>query len=145
MTTIEKKEYQWSKFFVNGELATGFISALLAIVSSLKGDTAGTVVFIFFLVLSVFGFLHFFYLIKNKTYIQVTDDELNIFPKYFKGKPKTIKWADVSKFEIQLKKQLTLTLLPGERIKVNLGYLNKADRDNFIQIVTEKVENKPQT
>ncbi|NQU84776.1 MAG: hypothetical protein HQ541_03360 [Mariniphaga sp.] len=45
--------------------------------------------------------------------------------------------------KIQFKKQLTLTLLTGNSIKINLGILNKNDRDNFIQILTKNVEKKP--
>ena len=142
MTINELKEYQFGKFYTYGELAAGIIGALLAYATSLRGDSTSLFLLILFSAIALIGFVHFFYLITNKTYIQINNEGIKIFPKFFMGNTKMLNWNNISGIEKIVRKRITLNLSDGKAITINLGVLSKVDRESSIHLIKESTEKK---
>ena len=145
MIDMKEKNFEWGKVYRNGELAAGIVGALFAFVASL-GDPEGSriVVFLIFLLISVGSFIHYFYLTRNKTYVSIKSDGINVASRYLKSHGSFVTWTNISVVEKDDRKRLlTLSLKDGEKVKIYLGSLNKDDRDDLFKIVNDAVEQHP--
>lgn len=149
MSTINKKEFGWKKSTINSALAVGIIFGFLGLVPILMVliyNNNGVGVYPFFwLTLSVLVFIDFFWrrkVMRKTTYIQITNDGIHVSPTSFMGRAKDIKWKNISKIEKIRRNNMTLSLLTAKNITINLNFLNKDDRNSFIQIIKETIENK---
>ena len=155
MSTINKKEFGWAKAPIDGNLAAGIFCGFFGLVPLVvrlmyNNNGVGVGPFIFLLI-SVFAFIDFFWMrkLKRKTsYIQITNDGIHVSPTSFILRAKDIKWKNISKIEkIRRNKKsvpytMTLSLLTAKKITIKLGILNIDDRNSFIQIIKETIENK---
>jgi hypothetical protein len=95
----------------------------------------------------IFIFVQYFYMLKNKIFIQVANDEIKISPIIgnLEFSPKVVEWKDISRIK-KKSSQITLILRNESNIKIRLVFLNKDDRDNLAQIIQEYIDkNKPTT
>jgi len=147
------KEYEWGKAAYNQNLIGGIIFGTLALGSFgmflLTGDPKAIVNIMFpiFVVVAIGGLVSYANMKKNRIFILVTDDGINIAPVYmdFVFSPRVLKWEDISKFEIKTfgkTQKIILNQLSDKRINIKLGLLNKDDRDSLIQIIKENIETK---
>lgn len=146
MKKIEEKSFEWGSFYRNSELAGGILGVLIALVG-FRGDftIAKLLAFIFFLVIGVFALIHYFYLTKNKTYVSVNSDGINVASRYSKSKSRFVKWTDISKVEKDdRKKLLTMSLSAQDDVKIYLGSLNKEDRDEITKKINEATGQHPE-
>lgn len=137
MSSFQQKNYSWGKFYLYSELAGGIVGFLLAGIASLRRDDAGYFVALMFLIISILSFLHFYFLIKNKTYVQITNYGLNIFPRFFVGQPKVVKWSDISNVKITKKVKMVLRLSTGKNVTIALGAIGKDERGEFVKTIKE--------
>lgn len=144
MATIKLKEYGWGKYWINQNLAAGIIGILLALAAWIQYSSGNgyLLIFVFFLAISVFGFLQYFFMKKNKICIKISDDEITIFPQFYTGSTKILKWEDITAIDTSKKNIVTFRGLKGNDTKVKLLALNKNDRENFIQVVNDKIKGK---
>jgi uncharacterized membrane protein len=80
-------------------------------------------------------------MLKNKIFIQVANDGIKISPNIedFVFSSKVVEWKDISRIK-KNPSQITIILIKGGDIKIQLGFLNKDDRDNLAQIIQEYIK-----
>jgi hypothetical protein len=153
MKNIEKKEFEWGKVIRFRVIASIFVCILLCILimtgeSYLFGSGEATiwdkVLGVLFGVMAIWAFVQYLYMRKNNFYVLTTDEEiekssLSVDLDFSSG---TTKWKDISRFENN-PGGITLIVKNDDDVKIKLNYLNKDDREKFIQIVKEHVEHKP--
>ncbi|MBN1159058.1 MAG: hypothetical protein JXA61_06725 [Bacteroidales bacterium] len=147
METFNSKEYKWGKFYTNQNLVAviiGTIMTLVLLISYFSG-AANIFPFLFFLAISVFAFLQILFQKQNRIYIKISDDEITIFPTFYWGSTKILKWKDIMAIDTSKKNKAILRGQKGNDAKVNLMALNKDDRENFIHNVNEKIKGKSTT
>ena len=154
MSTINKKEFEWVKAPIDGNLAAcifcGFFGLVPIAVSLIYNGNILNIRYtgpFIFLLISVFSFINFFWMRKFKrktSYIQITNDGIHVSPMSFISRAKDIKWKNISKIEkIRRNKrsvpyEVTLSLLTAKNIKIILC-INKDDRNSFIQIIKKTI------
>ena len=144
---MNKKEYRWRRSFLYSGILFGTFWGLIAygnVRLAVLGKRINWYYVIFFLVLSVFSFLNYIFRQTKGYYIQITDDGIYISPSYFLRRTKDINWEAISKIKKIFKRNRAITLSRWyeKDITIYLGSLKKDDRDNLIQNIKAKVENK---
>ena len=140
MDKIIKKEYEWGKTYRNSEFFVAIVFALVALGDIMLGASSYLVLWI---VISVFGFLHYSYLTKNRIYIQITNDGIKISSPYFKSRVKVIKWEQISNIKIKgfgMSRKIVLSLFTGKNIKIRLGPLSNFDRGSLIVSIKKVID-----
>jgi uncharacterized membrane protein len=148
MDKIIVKEYEWGKFTRIRILVTGVICLVFSILFIItKHKTFITICAFLITVAAIIIFVQYFYMLKNKIFIQVANDRIKISPNIedFVFSSKIVEWKDISRIKKD-PSQISLFLIKGGDIKIQLAFLNKDDRDNLAQIIQEYVNrNKPTT
>jgi uncharacterized membrane protein len=142
MDKIILKEYEWGKFTRIRMLVTGVICLVVSILFLITKHTAFVKICAILIALAaIIAFVQYFYMLKNKIFIQVANEGLKISPNIedFIFSSKVVEWKDISRIKKNLS-QITLILIKGGDIKIQLGFLNKDDRDNLAQIIHEYIE-----
>lgn len=142
MVVIQQKDYNWKKFNVYGELAAGIIFLLWSYLSSLKSNSVSVFLFFLFLIFAIYCFWHFYHMKTNKTYIKVTQEGMNIYPRYFIGSTKFVEWSSISKIKVDSKIKMVLSQSTGMDISLSLGLLSKDDRESLASLVKEVIHEK---
>lgn len=138
-SSFQQKNYVWGKFLLYNELAGGIVGFLLAGIASLRRDDAGYFVALIFLIISVLSFLHFYYMLKNKIYVEMTSDGMRIFPRFFAGQSKVVKWSDISNVKITKKEKMFLHLSTGKNVTIALKAIGKEERGEFVKTIKENI------
>jgi uncharacterized membrane protein len=148
MDKIIIKEYEWGKFTRIRMLIYGVICVVVSILFIITKHTTFVQICAFLIaVAAIIIFLQYFYMLKNKIFIQVTSDGIKISPNIedFVFSSKVVEWKDISRIK-KTQSQITLILIKGGDIKIQLVFLNKDDRDNLAQIIEEYIyKNRPVT
>jgi uncharacterized membrane protein len=148
MDKIIIKEYEWGKFTRIRMLVSGVIYLVFSILFIITKHTTFVKICAFLIVVAaIIVFVQYFYMLKNKIFIQVANDGIKISPNIedFVFSSKVVEWKDISRIK-KKSSQITLILIKGGDIKIQLGFLNKDDRDNLAQIIQEYInKNKPTT
>jgi hypothetical protein len=150
MGNIVEKEFEWGKILHFRAIATILGTAALSIgplisESSIFGsDEPGLIDKIFewgFAAGAILSFVQYMYIIKNKTYIRVTNDGIKKTALYadFDFSSDEVEWKDISRIE-RNPGGITLICNREDDIKIRFSYLNKNDRENLIQIINEHIE-----
>jgi uncharacterized membrane protein len=142
MDKIIVKEYEWGKITRIRMLVTGVICLVFSILFIITKHTAFVKICAFLIAIAaIIKFVQYFYMLKNKIFIQVANDGLKISPNIedFVFSSKAVEWKDISRIKKNLS-QITLILIKGGDIKIQLSFLNKDDRDNLAQIIQEYIE-----
>ncbi|MGD0340958.1 MAG: hypothetical protein ABSA76_04525 [Bacteroidales bacterium] len=148
MDKIIIKEYEWGKITRIRILVGSAILLVLAIVFLItKHSTFVKICAIMVAVGVIIMFVQYLYMLRNKIFIQVANDEIKISPIIgnLEFSPKVVEWKDISEIK-KNPSQITLILIKGGNIKISLVFLNKDDRNNLAQIIQEYIDkNKPAT
>ena len=147
MDKIIMKEYEWSKIARIRILVSGVLFLVLLILCITKDTTFAKIAALLEALLAIFMFVQYFYMLKNKIFIQVANDEIKISPILvnFEFSPKVVEWKDISEIKA-FPTQIALRLRNESIIKINLVFLNKVERDNLAPIIQEYIDkNKPTT
>ncbi len=148
MDKIIIKEYEWGKFTRVRMLVSGVICLVFSILFIItKHKTFITICALLIAVCAIIIFVQYFYMLKNKIFIQVANDGIKISPNIedFVFSSKVVEWKDISRIK-KNQSQITLFLIKGGDIKIQLGFMNKDNRDNLAQIIQEYInKNEPIT
>jgi uncharacterized membrane protein len=142
MDKIIIKEYEWGKFTRIRMLVSGVICLVVSILFIITKHTTFVQICAFLIaVAAIIIFMQYFHMLKNKIFIQVTNDGIKISPNIedFVFSSKVVEWKDISRIK-KNPSQITIILIKGGDIKIQLGFLNKDDRDNLAQIIQEYIE-----
>ncbi|MGD0756460.1 MAG: hypothetical protein ABR927_15520 [Bacteroidales bacterium] len=146
MDKIIIKEYEWGKFTRIRMLVISVICLVVSILFIItKHTTFVKICAILIAVAALISFVQYFYMLKNKIFIQVANDGLKISPNIedFVFSSKVVEWKNISRIKKD-SSQITLILIKGHDIIIHLIFLNKDDRDNLAQIIQEYIDkNKP--
>lgn len=141
------KEYVWGKFTRIRYLVSSVFFLALAIFFITNEKILVKICALVIALIVIIMLVQYFYMLKNKIFIQVANDGLKISPNIvdFVFSSKVIEWKVISRFT-KNSSQITLILVKGGDIKIQLAFLNKDDRDNLAQIIQEYIDmNKPTT
>jgi uncharacterized membrane protein len=148
MDKIIIKEYEWGKFTRIRMLVSGVICLVVSVLFIITKHTTFVKIFASLIaVAAIIFFVQCFYMLKNKIYIQVTNDGIKISPNIedFVFSSKFVEWKDISRIK-KNQSQITLILIKRGDIIIQLVFLNKDDRDNLAQIIQKNIyKNKPIT
>ena len=148
MDKIIIKEYEWGKFTRIRMLVSGIICLVISILFIITKHTTFIKIFAFLIAIAaIIIFVQYFNMLKNKIFIQVANDGIKISPNIedFVFSSKFVEWKDISRIK-KNQSQITLILIKGGDIKIQLVFLNKDDRDSLAQIIQEYIyKNKPIT
>jgi hypothetical protein len=139
------KEYEWGKITRIRMLVGGLLFLVIPILYITNDKTFVKICALLTAVGAIFTFVQYFYMLKNKIFIQVANDEIKISPIFgnFEFSSKVVEWKDISEIK-KNRSQITLIRRKGGDIKIKLVFLNKDDRDNLAQIIQEYIDkNKP--
>lgn len=145
MDKIIIKEYEWRKITRIRILAGSIIFLALAIYFITNEKPFVKICALLIAVAAFITLVQYFYMLKNKIFIQVTSDDIKIAPIIgnLEFSPKVIEWKDISGIE-KKSSQITLILGKGGNIRISSVFLNKDDRDNLVQLIRENVDkNRP--
>jgi|PlaIllAssembly_1097288.scaffolds.fasta_scaffold685798_1 energy-coupling factor transporter transmembrane protein EcfT len=149
MDKIIEKEYRWGKVAMI-RISVGCFVLLILGILLVTVDVSETpwyelIAGALFILVSIIGLIQYFYMIKTKTFIKVTKDEIVILPRFgdFVFSSDVIEWKDVSGVENE-PTRIILILKREDDIKIRKVYLNKNDRDDLLQIINGHIEkNQP--
>jgi uncharacterized membrane protein len=141
MDKIIIKEYEWGKFTRIRYLVSSLIFLVPAIFFITNEKTFVKICALVIALAIIIMIVQYFYMLKNKIFIQVTNDGLKISPNIvdFVFSSKNVEWKDISTIK-KNSSQITLILFKGSNIKIQLAFLNKVDRDNLAYIIQEYMD-----
>lgn len=141
MDKIIIKEYEWGKFTRIRYLVSSLIFLVPAIFFITNEKTFVKICALVIALAIIIMIVQYFYMLKNKIFIQVTNDGLKISPNIvdFVFSSKNVEWKDISTIK-KNSSQITLILFKGSDIKIQLAFLNKVDRDNLAYIIQEYMD-----
>jgi uncharacterized membrane protein len=148
MDKIIIKEYEWGKITRIRILVGSVICLIIAIyLITTEEKTFVKICYLIMAVAVIIILVQYFYMLRNKIFIQVANDEIKISPIIgnLEFSPKVVEWKDISEIK-KNRSQITLISRGEGNIKIKLVFLNKDDRDNLAQIIQEYIDkNKPTT
>ncbi|MGD0756464.1 MAG: hypothetical protein ABR927_15540 [Bacteroidales bacterium] len=148
MDKIIIKEYEWGKITRIRILVGSVICLIIAIyLITTEEKTFVKICYLIMAVAVIIILVQYFYMLRNKIFIQVANDEIKISPIIgnLEFSPKVVEWKDISEIK-KNRSQITLIRRGEGNIKIKLVFLNKDDRDNLAQIIQEYIDkNKPTT
>ena len=148
MDKIIMKEYEWGKIARIRILVSSVIYILFDIYLIITTEKTFVKICALIIAVAVIIILvQYFYMLKNKVFIQVANDKIKIAPIIgnLEFSPKVVEWKDISGIK-KNRSQITLIRREEGNIKIKLVFLNKDDRDNLAQIIQEYIDkNKPTT